>query len=110
MRLHHRIRTLAAVLTAAAISAPAAYGKYADAGDPAQTAAGHPTGASQALHPNPDSQATGSTPAQHPSEGSTDWALIGVTTAGGIALIGSAAAASRRVTRRSSRIRAAKES
>jgi hypothetical protein len=74
VRLHHRIPVLAAVVTVAAATAPAAYALDASAPSGAPT----PTGA------------------QHHVPGSTDWALIGLGTAGAITLAGAGVAGSRR--------------
>jgi hypothetical protein len=78
MRPHHGVRALAAVLTATAITAPAAQADI----DNFQASY---TPAHSAPAPRPDG---------------TDWTLVGLGTAGGIALIGAGVTGSRRVRRR----------
>jgi hypothetical protein len=105
MRLHHGVRTLTAVLMATAFSAPAAYGRFVDRSDPAYTAAGPAVTASSTTRPNPDQNGANAT-ASDRSDSTTEWVLIGLGAAGGIALIGTGAAAARRPSRRTARVRA----
>jgi hypothetical protein len=79
MRPHHGVRTLAAVLTAAAITAPAAqanFGNFYAPYTPLNSAA------------------------VHHADGTTDWTLIGLSAAGGVTLLGAGATTSRRLRRR----------
>jgi hypothetical protein len=84
MRLHHGVRTLAAVVTtattAAAVATPAA--AYFD------------------NTTYPPLNAFKSAPAHHPGD-STDWTLIGLGAAGGIAVVAVGVTGSRRLSRKS---------
>jgi hypothetical protein len=82
MRLEHVGNVVAAALAAAAVSAPPAYARWPS-----------PEGAS------PQNAASAQ---QRQPEGSTDWELIGLTAAGGVALLTAGVVSSRRVIRRTS--------
>lgn len=92
MRPHLSVRTLAAVLTAAACTAPVAqanFGDYYAPYTPLNSAAVYHAGAA------------------------TDWTLIGLSAAGGVTLLGAGATTSRRRRRRDpsvGRVRAARGS
>ena len=79
MRMRYCARALAAALTTAAITAPVSQAQI-DNYEPPMTPA-----------PSTSAQGTG---------GSTDWAVIGLSAAGGVALIGGAVAVPRRLHRR----------
>lgn len=82
MRLTHVGNVVAAALAAAAVTAPSAYARWpSPEGGGAQSAA---------------------SVQQRPTDGSTDWELIGLTAAGGAALLTAGVVSSRRVTRRTS--------
>ncbi len=85
MRARLCVRTIAVVATAAAIGPAAAQAKFDDAVNPSEGGI--------ALAPI---QAPA---AQHPGD-STEWLLIGLGAAGGTALVGAGATASRRRSRR----------
>jgi hypothetical protein len=85
MRLRRGVPTLAAIATAAAIAAPAAQARF-DESMPGQAPV-----APQVV--------------QHNGGGSTDWSLIGLGAAGGIALLGAGTVRSRHVRRRTAHVR-----
>lgn len=90
MRLRRGAPMIAAIATAAAIAAPAAQARF-------------------------DESMPGQAPVaprvvQHSGGGSTDWALIGIGAAGGVALFGAGTARSRHVRRRTTHVRATSSS
>jgi hypothetical protein len=85
MRINRCVRTLAAVASLAAATAPAAYGSDIDEGG-----SGPP--------PTPRAQVATS----HPGSSSTDWALLALGTGGVIVLVGAGVGGSRAYTRRRS--------
>jgi len=79
MRYHNGLRVLAIAATAVAIGAPAAYAVPIQSG-----------GGGAIPQPAPVT-------AQQDQSGSTDWALIGGSAAGGLAIVAAGLTASRRV-------------
>jgi hypothetical protein len=86
MRLRRGVPMLAAIATTAAIAAPAAQARFDE------SMPNHPPSVPYVVH--------------HSGGGSTDWALIGLGAAGGIALLGAGAARSQHVLRRTTHVRA----
>jgi hypothetical protein len=87
MRLGRGVPMLAWIATAAAIAPPAALARFDE------SMPDHPPSAPYVV--------------QHHRGGSTDWALIGIGAAGGIALLGAGTARSRHALRRTGRVGAA---
>jgi heme/copper-type cytochrome/quinol oxidase subunit 1 len=85
MRLRRPVPMLVAAVSAAAIAAPAAQARFDNTTYP-------PLGAPYAVHHGGSS---------------TDWTLVALGAAGGVALIGAGTATSLRATRRTAHVRAA---
>ena len=92
MRLHRRVRTLAAVVSLAAVAAPAAHA----------SSIGEGGGSSPLTSP------TVSHAAAHSDSGSPDWAVIAVGAGGAAVLVGAGVGGSRRRNRREASTSAAR--